>query len=197
MKGGNSMVKRQVEAGANEAFVVIQTVTLADIEWSIYGSMSWTVSQTKKHPWEELRAAYVEITGDQREEVDREQAANVVAGELQKSWAELKERSDLKEGLERNQAKRIELAMKSVETVKEKKGKKEKGPKKERDQKPAPEGVKVPTKGASGTAAKLIQEGMRSRVDIVAKVKEAHPDVKNVEPAVSWAARCVGVKLTV
>jgi len=196
MKGGNSLVKRQVEAGANEAYLEILKVTIGGVEWSIYGSMSWTVSQTKKHPWEELRAAYVEVTGDTREEVDREQAANVVAGELQKSWAELKGREDLKEGLERNQNKRIELAMKSVETVKESK-KKSKEPKAKKEPKPVPEGKSIPTKGASGTAARLIQEGMRSRTEIVAKVKEAHPDVKNVEPAVSWAARCVGQKLEV
>jgi hypothetical protein len=197
MKGGNSMVKRQVEAGANEAYLVIMTATIGGVEWSIYGSMSWTVSQTKKHPWEEIRAAYIEITGDTREEVDHEQAMNVVAGELQKSWAELKGREDLKEGLERNQNKRIKLASESVETVKEKKGKKTKEPKAKKEPKPVPEGKSIPTKGASGTAARLIQEGMRSRVEIVEAVKKAHPDVKNVEPAVSWAARCVGQKLSV
>lgn len=56
--------------------------------------------------------------------------------------------------------------------------------------------TRIPQKGASGLAAKLIGEGLHDRAKVTEKVTKAFPDVKNPAPAISYAARCVGVSLS-
>jgi hypothetical protein len=179
--------------GTNEAYRRILMVDIGGVELEIFGSMSWTVAETKRLGWEVLRKAYVAITGDERDEVDPDEGMSVVAGELQKHWAEYTGRQDLLPAISEQQDKRIEYAIRSRQVeppppraaVSREPKERNMGEKKE-----------VPTKGASGLAAKLIQEGDTSKASVTAKVQEAFPAVKNVAPAVSYAARCVGVTLS-
>lgn len=195
MRGGASAVKKAKEAGLNEAYLEVLKVKLGGVEWSIFGSMSWTVSQAKKHPWDEVHRAYVEVTGDERDNVDKDMAVNVVAGELQLSWAQATGREDLLDNLRSNQDKRIKECVEYAYDPEKPKRKKSGGGSK-RKRVMGPNGQAIPERGASGTAAKLMQQGELNRKVIEEKTSEENPDVKNIAPAVSWAAKCVGVELT-
>lgn len=108
-------MSRRTPDAANHLYQPLQTVELSGVQFHIYGSMSWTVAEAKKRPWEDVRTAYIGLTGDTRDDVNRDQVYNVVAGQLQFSWARLKDRTDLVPTLEKNQQTRIENAVKSVE----------------------------------------------------------------------------------
>lgn len=213
---GERALEYAKRAGLNEYYTPQVEVELGGTTFFVYGSMSWTVATVRTMDWETIRPAYVAITGDSREDVDEDAARNVVAGELQKYWADCQNRQDLMGTITEQQDKRIEFALQdppvtptgsnaahgrkrggSMATKKAaKKPKAEKAAKKPKaEKKESAAGNGVPQRGASGLAAKLIGEGDHSRESVTAKVTEAFPDVKNVAPAVSYAARCVGVTL--
>src|SRR5690606_6803560 len=146
------------------------------------------VASVRARDWNDVRAAYVSITGDNRDNVDEDAARNVVAGELQKHWADCQNRQDLKPVIEEQPSKRIEFALqdppvtptgsdaahgrkpggRSMATKKEKK---------DPSEKKASTGGNIPQRGASGLAAKLIQEGDTSKESVTKKVQEAFPNV--------------------
>jgi hypothetical protein len=212
---GERALEYAKRAGLNEYYTPQVEVDLGGVSFLVYGSMSWTVANVRTMEWANVHKAYVSITGDSREEVDQDAARNVVAGELQKYWADCQNRQDLKTVIDEQQAKRIEFATQDPPVTPagshaaqgrkrggsmatKKKVSKKKASDKAAEKKPKKEasgGSEVPQRGASGLAAKLIGEGDHSRESVTKKVTEAFPDVKNVAPAVSYAARCVGVTL--
>lgn len=193
---GERALEYAKRAGLNKYYTPQVEVTLGGRVFLVYGSMSWTVASVRTAEWDDVHKAYVAITGDHREDVDQDAARNVVAGELQLHWADCQNRQDLRPVIEEQQSKRIEFALKDPPATpagsNAASGRKPGG----RVTKTKEEGgTKIPQRGASGLAAKLIQEGDHSLESVKAKVQEAFPDVKNVSPAVSYAARCVGVTL--
>ena len=207
---GERALEYAKRAGLNEYFLAVVEVTLGGVVFQIFGSMSWTVAHVRNLEWEDIHKAYVSITGDQREDVDHEAATNVVSGELQRHWADYHSRDDLKKIVDEQQEKRIAFAMQEPPATPAGKPsagnsrttrsgdmtKKKKAPSKKKKKAPDKEEVKVPQKGASGHAAKLIADGKTDRAKITAAVEKAFPDVKNVAPAISYAARCLDVTLT-
>lgn len=198
---GERALEYAKRAGLNEYYTPQVEVDIGGVSFLVYGSMSWTVATVRTMDWEGVHKAYVSITGDTRDEPDKDAARNVVAGELQKHWADCQNRQDLMPSIEEQQKKRIKFALKDPPATpagshaahgRTKRGGRmsKKGKKKDGDGE-----QKIPQRGASGMAAKLISEGNHNREDVTKKVTEAFPDVKNVAPAVSYAARCVGVDL--
>lgn len=214
---GERALEYAKRAGLNKYYTPQVQVELGGTEFLVYGSMSWTVATVRTMEWELVRPAYMSITGDSRDDVDHDAARNVVAGELQKHWADCSNRQDLMPTIEEQQRERIKFALHdppvtptgsqasrksrvqggSMAAKKKaaKKEKAEKAPKAKKEKAAKAESNGVPQRGASGLAATLIAGGNHSRESVTEKVQEAFPQVKNVAPAVSYAARCVGVTL--
>lgn len=200
---GERALEYAKRAGLNKYYLPVVDIELGGVTFSVFGSMSWTVANVRAKTWEEIQPAYVAITGDHRDDVNEDAAKNVVAGELQKHWAEYHDRDDLIEAINEQQESRIKFALqdppaipagtKAVHRRTTQGGRMTK--KKDGKKKTSDGNDKIPQRGASGHAAKLISEGDHSRESVTKKVSEAFPNVKNVAPAVSYAARCVGVTL--
>jgi len=188
---GARVLKYAERAGFNQYYMPLVQVELGGYEFDVFGSMSWTVSTVRGLPWETIHPAYVAITGDEREDVDQDAAADVVAGELQKHWAEYHNRHDLLLAIDYQQQKRIERAL---EPPQPKPVARTRAPR-ERKEGSTTDG-KIPQKGASGYAVRVIEGGETKRSEVERIVSEEFPDVKNISPAVSYAARCLGISLT-
>jgi len=206
---GERALEYAKRAGLNEYFLPVVEVALGGVDFVIFGSMSWTVATVRNMVWEDVRKAYVAMTGDQRDDVNHDAATNVVAGELQKHWASYHDREDLKDVIDEQQDARIAFALrdppampagsptagKSRSTRSDDMAEKKKAAKKTA-KKTETASFAVPQRGASGFAARLISEGTTSREELTTAVQKAFPNVKNVAPAISYAARCLGVTLT-
>lgn len=199
------MTGRRTTDSTNELYKPLTHVEIAGYQYQIYGSMSWTVAETRKIPWETLREAYVELTGDTRDVVNRDAAINVVAGHLQFTWAELKNRPDLLPTLQDNQKRRIEMAITSTQPVPKERAKKQ--PKttgagvstdNTSTAETAPESTKaktIPTRGAMGKAAELIKAGNTDGRAIEAEVSKAYPQMKNGARHIRYVAKLLGATL--
>lgn len=210
---------RRTSDSANELYKEIAAVVIGEYEYKVFGSMSWTVAEVRKVPWETLQKAYIELTGDQRPEVNRDTATNVVCGHLQFTWAELKNRPDLKDTLTANQAKRIADALVSTQPVPKVRNIRRSGvgtskpesmdmsdsntsaPTAEGEGGTPPAAVDetprtIPKRGAMGKAAEVINSGVTDGPTIEKAVVEAYPDVKNVKRHIQYVAKTLKVKLT-
>lgn len=204
----------RVPDAANAHFQPILQVELGGITWPVYGSMTHTVNETRKGDWAAIRQSYVSITGDQREEVDQEQAKNVVAGELQIAWAKYKKREDLLPSIERHHKQRIEKAVTSVQS--------DDAPKKRVKERPInpPTGErnmseestsngggtdtaeKAPKakaerfgRGVMGVAAREIRAGNTDEADIIKKAEAENPGCKAPGRHIRYVAKELGVQL--
>ena len=192
---GERALEYAKRAGLNKYYLPVVEVEIGGTTFLVYGSMSWTVAEVRSKGWEELKPAYVDITGDTREDPNIDAVRNVVSGELQKHWAKYHKRDDLMPSIEEQQRKRIEFALQDPPAAPA--GPTARSRRTSSGSSTMSDGEKkVPKKGASGYAAELIAAGNHNKDDVTKKVTEKFPDVKNVAPAVSYAARCLDVTLT-
>lgn len=196
---------RQPGFVTNSLLRVILHVDMGGYTFNVYGSMSWTMGEVAKLPWEQIRAAYVELTGDARDDVNSELATRVVKNALQEAWALYTRRDDIVERVAQRHGTDIEVAVTTTPHQEEQVTDQDTAPTAAEDQQ-ATEGTtteeatpkgnpKIPTRGAMGRMHQLLKEGIQDEEEILRVLRNEYPSAKQLQRNLRYVARITGFKL--